>query len=56
MAELIERELGLKAELIEGDLGEFKVFVDDRLVAQKGWLFLPSPKKVLEKIKAFKRP
>ncbi len=55
MAELIERELGLKVELVEGDLGEFKVFVDDHLVAQKGWLFLPGPKKVLEKIRALQQ-
>lgn len=51
MAELLQSELGLTAELVEGDLGEFKVLVDDCLVAEKGWFFLPNPRKVVDKIR-----
>lgn len=33
MAELIKRELGVEVELVEGDEGEFTVWVDDTMVA-----------------------
>ena len=42
MAELIERELGVRPELVEGDRGEFTVWVGDRVVAKKGWVRFPS--------------
>lgn len=35
MAEELKRELGLDAELIPGDRGEFTVWVDRRQVASK---------------------
>lgn len=47
MAELIKRELGLESELVEGDRGEFTVWVGDRLAAKKGWVRFPSDGKVL---------
>ena len=47
MAELIKRELGVEPELVEGDRGEFTVWVGDRVVAKKGWVRFPPDKKVL---------
>lgn len=47
MAELIKRELGIQPELVEGDRGEFTVWVGDRMVAKKGWVRFPQDKKVL---------
>ena len=47
MAELIRRELGIEAELIEGGMGEFTVWVGERMVAKKGWVRFPSDQKVL---------
>ena len=47
MAELIKRELGVQPELIEGDRGEFSVWVDSQRVAKKGWVRFPSDEKIL---------
>jgi len=47
VAELIKRELGVQPELIEGDRGEFSVWVGNKVVAKKGWLWFPSDQKVL---------
>jgi hypothetical protein len=47
VAELIRRELGVQAELIEGDRGEFSVWVDNQIVAKKGWVRFPSDQKIL---------
>ena len=44
---MLERELGVKAELIEGHLGEFAVCVGDKVVAKKGLIFFPQEKKIL---------
>lgn len=53
MAEAIEKSLGVKAELVKGDRGEFTVWVDDKLVSKKSWLvFFPSEQKVIEAVKA----
>lgn len=51
MAELIKRELGAEPELVEGDKGEFSVWVGDQLVAKKGWVRLPSDRKVLSAVR-----
>jgi len=51
VAALLERELGLKAELVEGDLGEFSVSVGGRVVAKKGLIFFPPDKKVLAAVR-----
>jgi len=51
VAALLERELGVKAELVEGGLGEFTVLVGDRAVAKKGLIFFPPDKKVLAAVR-----
>ena len=50
MAELIKRELGIDPELVEGDGGEFTVWVGDRVVAKKGWIRFPSAERVLSAV------
>ena len=47
MAALLERELGVKAELIEGRLGEFTVGVGGKVIAKKGLIFFPPDQKIL---------
>lgn len=51
MADLIKRELGAEPELVEGDRGEFTVWVGERLVAKKGWLRFPSAERVLSAVR-----
>ncbi len=51
MADLLQRELGVKVELVEGDLGEFVVLVGDKAVAKKGLIFFPTDKKVLHAVR-----
>lgn len=51
MAELIKRELGIEAELVGGNRGEFTVWVGERLVAKKGWVRFPSEQKVLSAVR-----
>ena len=51
MAELIKRELGIEPELVEGERGEFTVWVGDQVVAKKGWIRFPSDKKVLSAVR-----
>jgi hypothetical protein len=48
---MLERELGVKAELIEGNLGEFTVSVGDKVVAKKGLIFFPPEKKILNAVR-----
>ena len=47
----MKRELGVTAELVEGDLGEFAVCVGDKVVAHKGLIFFPTDKKVLNSVR-----
>ena len=51
MAELLKRELGVEPEVIEGDRGEFTVWVGERLVAKKGWVRFPPDAKVLAAVR-----
>ncbi len=51
MAELLERELKVSARLVEGDRGEFTVWVGDRVVSKKNWLGFPADEKVLEAVR-----
>jgi hypothetical protein len=37
--------------LIEGDRGEFTVWVGEKQVAQKGWLRFPSDEKILAAVR-----
>ena len=48
---MLDRELGVKAELIEGHLGEFTVSVGDKVVAKKALIFFPPDKKVLNAVR-----
>ncbi len=48
---MLQGELGLKAELIEGHLGEFTVSVGDNVVAKKGLIFFPPEKKILNAVR-----
>jgi hypothetical protein len=46
-AAAIKKELGVDAETVVGDTGEFSVFVDGQKVIGKGVLMLPSEKKIV---------
>ena len=48
---MLERELGVKAELVEGNLGEFTISVGDKVVAKKGLIFFPPEKKILNAVR-----
>jgi hypothetical protein len=43
--------MGIEADLVEGNRGEFTVWVGERQVAQKGWLRFPSDAKVLAAVR-----
>jgi hypothetical protein len=51
VAELLKKELNVETNLIEGDRGEFTVWVDERVVAKKGWLGFPEDEKVLAAVR-----
>lgn len=51
MAELLKKELDVETNLVEGDRGEFTVWVDERVVAKKNWLGFPDDEKVLEAVR-----
>jgi hypothetical protein len=51
VAETIKREIGVETDLVEAGRGEFTVLVDDRVVAQKGWIRFPSDQKVLAAVR-----
>ena len=52
MAGLLKAELNVDVSLVEGDRGEFTVWVDDQLVSKKGWRGFPSDEDVLQKVRA----
>jgi hypothetical protein len=49
---LLKKELGVEVDIVGGKTGEFTVWVDDNLVAAKGWIRFPSDQKVLEGVRA----
>jgi len=51
VAELLKQELNVETNLVEGDRGEFTVWVGDAVVAKKGWLGFPDDQKVLEAVR-----
>jgi hypothetical protein len=51
VADLLQREFGLRTELVEGSLGEFAVLVGDKVVARKGLIFFPPDKKILAAVR-----
>jgi len=48
---MLERELGVKAELTEGNLGEFSVGVGGKVIAKKGLIFFPPEQKILNAVR-----
>jgi hypothetical protein len=52
VADLLKKELNVETKLIEGDRGEFTVWVGDEVVAKKNWLGFPADEKVLEAVRA----
>jgi len=51
VAELLKRELNVETKLVEGDRGEFTVWVAGRVVAKKGWSGFPEDEKVLAAVR-----
>lgn len=51
VAGLLRKELGLNAELIRGEPGEFTVWVANRMVARKSAARFPSDRKVLTAVR-----
>jgi hypothetical protein len=51
VAELLEKELGVKPQVVKGNRGEFSVVVGDKTVAEKGLILFPSNKKVIEAVR-----
>ncbi len=51
MADLLKKELNVETELIEGDRGEFTVWVSGEVVAKKNWLGFPDDEKVLAAVR-----
>jgi hypothetical protein len=51
VAELIKGELGIEPELVEGERGEFTVWVGDQIVAKKGWVRFPPDQGVLSAVR-----
>ena len=50
---MLERELGIKTDLVEGGRGEFTVSVNETELARKGWLGFPKDEKILEAVKDY---
>ena len=51
MAAVLKQETGIDPELIEGKRGEFTVWVDDELIAQKDANGFPSEEDVLAAVR-----
>jgi hypothetical protein len=51
VTELLKNELGIEAELQQGNPGEFTVLVNDEVIAKKGFLMLPSDQKIIAAVR-----
>jgi hypothetical protein len=51
VAALIKDELGIETKLVKGGRGEFTVWVDDQMVAKKGWFRFPPVEKIVESVR-----
>ena len=51
MADLLKKELNVETKLIEGDRGEFTVWVGDKVVSKKNWLGFPQDEKVVTAVR-----
>ena len=56
MAAELKRDLGLDAELRVGGSGEFTVWIDDKLVAEKKLGRFPSPEECVAAVRAMLGP
>ena len=52
MAAQLEKDLGISADLVAGDAGEFTVWVDDAKVVEKRWGRFPDAKEIVEAVRA----
>ena len=51
MAAELKKALGVDAKLEVGGSGEFTVWVDDKVVAEKKWMKFPAPEEVVAKVR-----
>ena len=51
MAAAIKDALGTDVELVEGNRGEFTVWVGDQKVSEKGWIFFPDDDAVVKAVR-----
>jgi hypothetical protein len=51
VAALLKQELNVVAELLVGGSGEFTVWVDDKMVAEKSWGRFPDPEDVVDAVR-----
>jgi hypothetical protein len=51
VADAIEKEVGVKPEMVYGNRGEFSIVVNGETVARKGLILFPTIKKVVEAVK-----
>ena len=52
MAAELKRDLGVDATLVVGSSGEFTVWVDQQMVAEKKWGKFPAPEEVVTAVRA----
>jgi len=52
VADHLKQALGVSADLVVGDSGEFTVWVDDAKVSEKRWARFPEPQEVIEAVRA----
>jgi hypothetical protein len=51
VAAVIKDALGIAVDLIEGGRGEFTVWVGDKKVSEKGWIFFPDDDAVVKAVR-----
>ncbi len=56
MAAELKKAIGVDAQLLRGGSGEFTVWLDDQLVAEKKLGTFPSPESVVDAIRAKLKP
>ncbi|HLL71941.1 MAG TPA: hypothetical protein VK363_10940 [Pyrinomonadaceae bacterium] len=57
MAALVRSETGIEPRLVQGRMGEFSVWLDDKLILKRSWLKLPTDEQVLAAVRsALQRP
>jgi hypothetical protein len=52
----LKKSVGVDAQLLRGGSGEFTIWLDDKLVAEKKNGQFPSPDSVVEAVKAAMKP